>query len=169
MRKAPPLAALTLALAATAVHAETVHQTVPGKSFLLGDGSNAVAKGKAESKDVSGAKSGAVTRVKGEVNQWGFVTAWFGIPTPAGNSIVRLRVYVDKEKPAKFMVYVNTGEGQINLGELKIPADATPETFVDVDVPVKMDREWSGFTIKKAEKSDLPGPWIDQVSVILAE
>ena len=154
---------------AAAADAETVHQTLDGDKIHTGDGGNAVEKGKMESKKVDGAEGGTVARVKGDMEQWGYVTAWFGVPTPAGGSVIRFRVWVDGEKPAKYMLYVRGKDAQSQVGELKIPADATKDTFVTVDVPVTSAAEWSGLTIKKAEKSSLPSPWIDTVSVVLPE
>lgn len=162
------LAAIVLACTLT-IAGEKVHQTLPGKSLRTGGNANAVEKGVAETKEVKDAESGVVARVKGDMNQWGYVTAWFGVPTPAGKSTVRLRVYVDAEKTAKYMLYINTSSGQATIGELKLPADAKPDTFVNVDVPIDAKAEWSGFTLKKADASKLPSPWIDTLSVILAE
>ncbi len=162
-------AVVILLIAALTAHAETVHQSLPANRLSTGDGANAVTKEKAETKEVDGAESTVVTRVKGTMNQWGFVTAWFGIPAPAGESIVRLRIYVSEEETAKYMTYINTKEGQKTLGVLSLPADAKPGDFVTVDVPVKAKEEWSGFTIKKADTSDKPSPWIDTLSIVLPD
>lgn len=159
-----------IVLAATAfAFSEKLHQSLPAKSFRTGDGKDAVEKGVAETREVKDAESKVVTRVKGDMNQWGYVTAWFGVPTPAGKSTVRLRIYVSEEPTAKYMTYINTAKGQVTLGELKVPGDAKPETFIDVDVPVDASTEWSGFTLKKADTSKLPSPWLDTLRVILPE
>lgn len=150
--------------------AESVHQSMPGTKLYTGDGGNAVAKGQMETKKVEGAENGEVARVKGKMTQWGFVTCWFGIPAPEGKVIVRVRVYNEAGvKTAKYMLYTNGKAGQSGVGELKLPADAKENTFVNVDVPVNSKDEWSGLVIKKAEKNDLPSPWIDSVSVVIPD
>ena len=152
--------------------AETVHQTMPGAKLYTGDGGNAVAKGQMETKKVEGAEAagGEVARVKGNMQQWGFVTAWFGLPAPEGKSIVRLRVYNEAgQKAAKYMLYTRNKEGQNGIGDLKLPADAKENSFVTIDVPVTAKAEWNGLVIKKAEKNDLPSLWIDTVSVVIPE
>jgi hypothetical protein len=157
-----------VALAAV-TRAETVHQTIGGDKIYANDGGNAVAKGKMEAKKVDGATSDQVARIKGDMKQWGYVSCWFGLPSPQGKSTVRLRIYVDDPKVAKCMLYTVNKSGQNGIGVLKIPADAKQGTFVNVDVPVETDAEWNGLTIKKAEDSALPGPWIDTVSVVLPD
>jgi hypothetical protein len=161
--------ALAMAAGAAPTTNETVHQKLSGDQLHTGDGAKAIAKGVMEAKKVNGAESdgGQVARFKGDMPQWGFVTAWFGVPAPAGKSVVRLRVYVDDQKTARCMLYTRDKSGQSGIGVLKVPADAKPNTFVSVDVPVTAAGEWSGLTIKKADKSDLPGPWIDTVSIVL--
>lgn len=152
--------------------AETVHQSSPAEKLYTGDGGNAVEKGQAETKKVEGAESasGQVARVKGSMSQWGFVTCWFGIPAPAGKSIVRVRIYNEAgTKTAKYFLYTRNDKGSNGVGELKIPADAKDKSFVTVDVPVNATAEWSGLVIKKAEKNDLPSPWIDTLSVVIPE
>src|SRR5512138_3173238 len=83
---------LALGIVSTA-RAESIHQSVPGSKLHTGDGGNAVAKGQMETKKVDGAQSGDVARVKGTMNQWGYVTCWFGLPAPQGKTIVRIRLY----------------------------------------------------------------------------
>lgn len=162
-------AVLAMFVMAGMARAETIHQTINGDKIYASDGGSAVEKGKMEVKKVDGATSGEVARVKGDMNQWGYVTCWFGIPTPEGKSIARFRIYVDGQKTAKYMLYTAGKNGTNQVGELKVPADAKENTFVTVDVPIDAKQEWSGLTIKKAEKSDLPSPWIDTVSVVLPD
>lgn len=157
-----------VSLCDTAV-AETVHQTVPSAKIYTGSGDNAIDKGVMEVKKVDGATNDQVARIKGNMNQWGYVNCWFGVPAPAGKSIVRIRVFNDGQKTAKYLLYIRTSGGQHMIGPLAIPADAKENTFVDVDVPVNASDEWSGLVIKKADKSDLPSPWIDTVSVVLPD
>ncbi|MFA4943922.1 MAG: hypothetical protein WC789_04395 [Lentisphaeria bacterium] len=166
--KALMVAAVVVFLGGVAL-AGRVHQSLPGDKLYTGDGGNAVAKGQMETSKVEGAESGQVARIKGNLPQWGYVTCWFGIPAPQGSSLVRLRIYVDGQKPAKCFLYTSGKDGQNLVGELKVPADAKAGIFVAVDVPVTAKEEWSGLIIKKAEKSDLPGPWIDTVSVVLPD
>jgi hypothetical protein len=161
-------AAMTLCLATVAL-AETVHQKADAdKAYASGGGAgSAVEKKLMEVKPEEKAESGKIARVAGSVQQWGFVSYWFGIPTPAGKATLRFHIYVDDGKVADFGVYKVTKSGQDFLAKLKIPADAKPKTFVDVDVPVDSKDEWSGITLKKMEKSDDPSPWIDTISVVL--
>lgn len=147
-------------LLASVAGAEQVHQKAAGEK-AAGD------KKLIEIKEIKGAESGKLARVKGEMNQWGYVSYWMGIPAPAGKSVIRLRIYVDKEPTAAFGVYTHSAEGQELVRKLELPADAKPDTFITVDIPVDAKTEWGGVTLKKFEKSDKPGPWIDQVSVVL--
>ncbi|HPO90802.1 MAG TPA: hypothetical protein P5105_03590 [Victivallales bacterium] len=125
-------------------------------------------KNKMEIKEVKGAEEGKVARVKGSMNQWGFVSYWLGIPTPDGKSTIRLRVFHDGNSPAIFAVYINL-EGQKFIKKIEIPEDAENNTFVNIDIPVETDAEWSGIFLKKFEKSDKPSPWIDSITVLLPE
>ncbi len=139
--------------------AESVHQKAAGdrasdKKFL-------------ETKEMKGAESGKISRLKGEMPQWGYVSYWMGIATPAGKSIIRFRVYVDGTDVAAYGVYKHSTEGQELIKKLEIPKDAEKDTFVTIDIPVDSKIEWGGVTFKKFEKNDKPGPWIDQVSVVL--
>jgi len=167
-RKHFTLAAAALLAFTSFVAAETVHQSMPGTKLFTGDGGNAVAKGQAETRKIEGAESGEVARVKGDMVQWGFVNCWFGLPAPEGKAIVRVRVYNEAgTKTAKYLLYTRTKADQSMIGEMKLPADAKENTFVNIDVPLTAKEEWSGLVIKKAEKSDLPSLWIDTVSVVL--
>jgi hypothetical protein len=162
-------AATAVAVLTTGAVAETVHQSVPGDQVSTGDGGNAVEKGQVEVKKVDGASNGQVARVKGSMGQWGYVNYWFGIPAPVGKSVVRLRIYCDGQKTAKYALYMHGKSDQVWLSELKIPADVKTNSFVTVDVPANATAEWGGLTIKKTEASDAPSPWIDTVSTILPE
>jgi hypothetical protein len=161
--------ALTAVLAVTLFGgialAETVFQTVKAGDLFTADGGNAVDKKQVEVQKVDGADGGQVARIKGDMVQWGFVNAWFGQPAPQGKSTVRVRLYVDGQKTAKYALYIH-GKND-SVAELKIPDDAKEKTFVSVDVPVDSDQAWSGLSIKKIETSDLPSPWIDTISIVL--
>jgi hypothetical protein len=161
-------AAMALCLA-TVSFAETVHQKSEGaNAYASGGGAgSAVEKKLMEVKTEEKADSGKIARVAGSVKQWGFVSYWFGIPTPAGKATLRFRIYVDDDAVADFGVYRVSKSGQDFLAKLKIPADAKPKTYVTVDVPVDSKDEWSGITLKKMDNSDKPSPWIDTVSVVL--
>src|SRR5688572_25952405 len=124
--------AIALMFLAHAAVAERVHQTVNGDQIHTGDGSNAVAKGQMEAKKVEGAANGQVAQVKGNTAQWGYVTCWFGLPAPEGKSIARFRLYFDGQKTAKYLLYIRGKDGQTQVGELKLPADATANSFVTV-------------------------------------
>ncbi len=149
--------------------AETVHQTSSGDNLYTGDGGNAVEKGKMEAKKVDGCEAEKIARITGKMSQWGFVTSWFGLPTPAGKAIIRIRMYVDDQPVAKYGLYIANKSGQKHIGLLKIPADAKPNTFVSIDVPANATEEWSGLTIKKMDKSENPSPWLDTISVVLPD
>ncbi len=146
--------------------AADVHQKTEGEGAYVG-GQNAVKAGKMEAKEVAEASAGQVARVPGSMNQWGFVSYWFGLPTPEGKSIIRFRVYVDETPTSTYGVYIAGKFGQKFIAKLKVPADAKPGTFVDVDIPVSHDEEWSGVAFKKFEKNDNPSAWIDAVSTLV--
>ena len=153
------LGAAVLAMAGV-VSAETLHQKREGE-----DGTD---KKYLEVKEMKDASGGRIARVKGSMNQWGYVSYWMGIATPEGPSIIRIRVYNDGEPSAAYGVYKHGPDGQELLQKLTIPADAKKDAFVDIDIPVKNAKsEWGGVTLKKFEKNDKPGPWIDTVSVLL--
>ncbi|HBC88492.1 MAG TPA: hypothetical protein DCZ94_16205 [Lentisphaeria bacterium] len=149
-----------------AAYSESVHQTLPGEAALLNAGKSAVEGKVVEVKTVAGAKNEKLARITGTLSQWGFVSYWFGIPTPAGKSVIRFRIYVEGETAA-FTVYLHTSSEQVALDPIKIPSAAKQNTFVTVDIPVDSKNEWSGIAVKKTEKSDKPGPWIESVSVVL--
>jgi len=145
--------------------AETVHQKAPGESALKGDGKSA--KDVLETNTVEGADSGKVVRAKGSLGQWDYVAYWFGLKVPAGDSILRFRVYNDGNPAASYAIYMRDENGQNMVGKLEIPADAAKNSFVNIDIPVSATEEWSGVIVKKAEKSNKPSPWIDTVSAVL--
>lgn len=148
------------AVSCMVVNAEKIHQKLPGTSFTG-------KKELVESKQVKEATNGKVARMSGKMVQWGYVAYWFGIPAPEGKSIVRFKIYVDKTPVAAYGVYIKTENGQKFIKKLEIPEDAKPESFITIDVPVESDVEWSGLILKKFEKSDKPGPWLDTVSIVL--
>ncbi len=162
MKKTLLASALLFALCLP-VSAETVHQTLKGTAAHKGDGSGAVESGLMETKVVDNAK---VARVQGSMNQWGYVTYWKGQRTPPGAATVRIRVYNTGEPVAGYAVYVSGGPNE-PYGKVSIPADAPANSFVDINIPVALAKESSGIILKKTTKDDLPGPWIDSVSVIL--
>lgn len=166
-------AAMVIAFAGfTTAQAEMVHQTVPGAKLHTGDGGNAVAKGQMETKKVAGAEgeAGEVARIKATMNQWGYVTAWFGLPAPQGKSVIRIRFYNEAgQKAAKYMLYIAGQAGKTGFGELKVPADAKENEFVTIDITVNASQEWNGLTIKKVDKTDLPSPWIDTISIVMPD
>ena len=156
-------------LANVSAYSEAIHQTMEGEdAYVSGGGSgSALAKGLIEVKDVPQADGGKVGRVVGSAGQWAFISFWFGQPAPAGKVIVRFKIYVDGTDTAAFGVYTDLKAGQNLVTKLQIPADAKKDSFVNVDIPVDSPEEWSGLSLKKFEKSDKPGPWIDSVSVVL--
>lgn len=162
MKKTLLASALLLALCLP-ISAETMHQTLKGTAAYKGDGSDAVESGLMETKVVDNAK---VARVKGSMNQWGYVTYWMGQRTPPGTATVRIRVYNTDEPLAGYAVYVSGGPNE-PYGKVAIPADAPANGFVDINIPVALAKEWSGIVLKKITKDELPGPWIESVSVIL--
>ena len=162
MKKTLLVSALFFA-SAFCLQAETVHQTSPGAAAYKGDGSNAVKSGLMETKTI---KDVAVARVTGSLSQWGFVTYWMGLRTPPGASVVRVRVFNTGEPAAGYAVYISGGSKD-SLGKLDIPAGSPANSFVNIDIPVSLEKEWSGIVIKKTTKDQLPGPWIESVSVVL--
>ncbi|MFA6962959.1 MAG: hypothetical protein WC205_19555 [Opitutaceae bacterium] len=145
------------------IQAETVHQTAPGSAAYKGDGSNAVKSGLMETKTI---KDISLARVAGSMNQWGYVTYWMGLRTPPGASVIRVRVFNTGEPTAGYAVYISGGSKE-SLGMLDIPAGSPANSFINIDVPVSLEKEWSGIIIKKATKDQLPGPWIESISVLL--
>ncbi|WP_194500020.1 hypothetical protein [Cerasicoccus arenae] len=140
------------------------YQKAEAESAYKGDGGSAKQDGQLEVKSVGDA---TVARVKDSMAQWGYVTYWMGLPTPAGESKIRFRVLKTEEPTARYIIYVKSAEGQQMLGDLVVPADAANDSFVDVDMPVNFSSEWSGIIVKKASGDNLPSPWIDSVSVLL--
>lgn len=140
---------------------EEVHQKAQGEAPTK-------EKAKMEIKEVKGAEEGKIARVKGDMNQWGFVSYWLGIPTPDGKSTIRFRIYNDGQPTSTYAVYINV-DGQKFIKKIEIPADAKANSFVNIDIPVEADAEWSGIFLKKFEKSDKPSPWIDSISVLVPE
>jgi hypothetical protein len=140
-----------------------VHQSAAGPQAYVG-GDNAVTKGKAE---VNTFGSSTCARVKSDMSQWGYVTYWMGIPTPSGNSIIRVRLYNDGEPSAKYAAYITADGGHKGVGSIVIPEGTPVGEFVDVDLDVYSDSEWSGIVLKKMTKDAEPSPWIESISVIL--
>ncbi len=161
--KYPLLATCLLLASALLVQAETVHQTALGSAAYKGDGGNAVKGGLMETKTV---KDVPVARVTPSMKQWGFVTYWMGLRTPAGDSTIRIRVLNTEETTADYAVYLSGGPNE-PFGRLTIPAGTPADEFVDIDIPVSSDKEWSGIVLKKTTTESLPGPWIESVSVLL--
>jgi hypothetical protein len=162
----PLILALTFLLVASpSAYSETVHQTVNGDSAYTPQGESAVAKKLVEVKDASDGSK--MAHVVGSLTQWGFVNYWFGLPAPAGNAVVRFKVFVDGNATATYNIYTNLKSGQTFVAALAIPADAKKGDFVTVDVPVNSPEDWSGLTLKKADSSDKPSPWIDSISIVL--
>ena len=153
--------ALALSLAIFANAEEEVHQKIQGETPTK-------EKKHMEVKEVKGAEDGKVGRVKGSMNQWGFVSYWMGIPTPDGKSKIRIRVYNDGTPTASYAVYISV-DGQKFIKKIEIPADAKKNAFINIDIPVEADAEWSGIFLKKFEKNDKPSPWIDSISVLVPE
>ncbi len=162
MKKTLLASALVLSLCLPAT-AETVHQTLRGTAAYKGDGSDAVESGLMETKVVDNAK---VARIKGSMNQWGYVTYWIGQRTPPGTATVRIRVYNTGEPVAGYSLYLSGGPNDA-YGKVAIPDGAAANSFVDINIPVALAKEWSGIVLKKITKDELPGPWIESVSVIL--
>ncbi|WFB36860.1 hypothetical protein P3T73_03675 [Kiritimatiellota bacterium B12222] len=158
------LAVLLASALSTYVMADTVHQTSIGSAAYTGSGKSALDVDQMETKDVEG---GEVARVTSGMSQWGFVTYWMGVPTPSGESIIRLKIWNTDEATATYAVYVSSKGGQEGLGQITIPEGSKPNSFVEVDFPVDSEREWSGIVLKKADKQELPSPWIQSVQVIL--
>ena len=80
---------------------------------------------------------------------------------------MRLNIYKTEDPAAAYALYLSGPNGQKGPIRFEIPADAKADSFVDVDVPVNMDDEWSGIILKKIDNTDAPGPWIDTISVVV--
>jgi hypothetical protein len=154
------LSSATLSLSA----ADKVHQSVEAEESKTSGGEYAINVGVMETQEKEGA---TLARAVATAGQWSFVSYWIGIPAPAGKAIVRFRVYNTTEETAKYVMYIKTEESQKMIGELAVPADAPKSAFVDVDIPVEMDVEWSGIILKKAVADEVPSVWLDSISVIL--
>jgi hypothetical protein len=160
------IVALAFCLLANAnAYSETIHQTVRGEAAAAPDGGTALSKKLIETKSIPGAET--VARLVGPAKQWAYVSFWFGIPAPAGKSVIRFKVYVDDTATADYGVYARLKTGQTFLAKLVVPADAKKNSFVDIDIPVDSPAEWNGASLKKMDTSDKPSPWIDSVSVVL--
>jgi len=151
-------------LAGGSAYSETVHQTTRGEDAFAGEGAKAIDKKIIEVKEIS--DSGKVARVVDSVPQWGYVNYWFGLPAPAGASILRVKLYVDENETANYAFYIKKADGEL-IEKLQIPADAKPNSFVSIDIPVDLPQEWNGVALKKTDNSDKPGPWIDSISVVV--
>ncbi|MDF3129495.1 hypothetical protein P0Y35_09845 [Kiritimatiellaeota bacterium B1221] len=143
---------------------EQVHQSASGDAAYTGSGKAALDVDQVEVKTVENKK---VARITPGMSQWGFVTYWMGIPTPSGESIIRLKIWNSGEPAATYAVYFSSKGGQEGLGKITIPENSKANSFVNIDFPVNSEREWSGIVLKKADKQELPGPWIESVQVIL--
>lgn len=157
------IASLVLFLAALSARAETVHQRLEGSAAHKGDGGKAVTAGVMETKTFAGTEAARVTAA---MNQWGYVTYWMGLTTPPGAAIIRITVFNTGEPSAVYAVYISGGSKD-PVGRITIPADAPKDAPVQIDIPVNLAKEWSGITIKKFSPDNLPGPWIQSVSVVL--
>ena len=167
MKKTSLIISALVLLMGCETFAETVHQSTQGDEAYCSDGGKALEKGLIEVKSTPEAEEGKIAQVKGSVPQWGFVSYWFGIPTPAGKATLRIRLYVDDKPVADYGAYVITSAGQILVGKIKIPEGTKAGAFVDVEIPVDSKDEWNGVAIKKFEQSASPSPWIKSLSVIL--
>lgn len=160
------IAALTLSLLASGTaRSETIHQTAQGEVARTSGGADAAAQKLIEIRDLpSGEK---VARLAGSTPQWGFVNYWFGLPSPAGESTLRVKVWVGEEETGSYAFYIKKEGGDPIVKKLEIPADAPKASFVTIEIPVDMPQEWNGLALKKIAASDKPGPWIDSISVVL--
>lgn len=157
------LFASALFLACSFARAETVYQRVDGAAAHKGDGGNAATAGVVETKTFGNVEAARVTAA---MNQWGYVTYWMGLTTPPGAATVRVTVFNTGEPTATYAVYI-AGGGKDPVGRIIIPAGAPKDAPVNIDIPVALDKEWSGITVKKFTPDSLPGPWIQSVSVVL--
>ncbi len=157
---------LAAALLASASVSANVYQSTEAESAYRADGSSgsATQNNLLEIKEVDGA---TLARIKGSMTQWGYITYWMGLPTPAGASTIRFKVYNTGEPTGRYIIYIKDDSGQQQLGEFVIPADAPKNEFVNVDFPVNKQNEWAGIIVKKASTDNLPSPWIDSVSVLV--
>ena len=160
------IGAIAVCLLANAnIYAETIHQTVKGEAAYTGEGGSALTKKQIEVKNVP--DKGTVARVVGSLNQWGYVNFWFGLPVPAGKSVLRFKVYVEDGDTAEYAIYISNSAGDPIVTKLIIPADAPKNSVVTVDVPVDVPAEWGGFAFKKMVTDNKPSIWIESISAVL--
>lgn len=146
------------------LRAETVHQSLAGAAAKTSSGEDAEAKKLIETKNApSGEK---VSRLAASTPQWGFVNYWFGLPSPAGPVVLRVKAFVDDSETAPYAFYIKRDGAEPLVQKLEIPANTAKNTFVTVDIPVDINTEWNGLALKKIAASDKPGPWIESISVI---
>ncbi|WP_269542619.1 hypothetical protein [Cerasicoccus fimbriatus] len=150
-------------LASLSIATANVHQSASGSQAYSGS-NNAVTAEKMETESFDG---NTCARVTASMPRWGYVTYWMGIPTPAGTSIIKFRLYNSGEETTTYSVYLDSNGKHEPLGELTIPADTPANSFVDVELSVYSDTKWSGITLKRTGESNGPSPWIQKVSVIL--
>ncbi|MDR1190142.1 MAG: hypothetical protein LBK60_00570 [Verrucomicrobiales bacterium] len=158
------VAAVAVLTAATS-YGETVHQSLNGTDARTGENAKAVEKNVME---VKSTPDGEIARVVGSVNQWGYVNYWFGLPAPAGKSVIRLKLWVDDpDLTSAYAIYVKR-EGQDPLVcRIKLPADVKKDSMVTVDIPVDVPQEWNCATLKKIVNNDKPSYWIRSISTVL--
>ena len=146
------------------LRAETVHQSLAGAAAKTGSGEDAAAKNAVETKTLPTGEK--VTRVAASNPQWGYVNYWFGLPSPAGPVILRVKAYVDGDETAPYAFYIKRDGAEPLVQKLEIPATAKKDSFVTIDIPVDLNTEWNGIALKKIAASDKPGPWIESISVV---
>jgi|GEM_PF-1704965 len=144
--------------------AQSVHQTLKGEAAFAPSGGSAEKENLIETREIP--DIGKVARVVGSAPVWGFVNYWFGIPAPEGNTILKVDVYFDGNETAPFAFYIKREGGEPLIKKLEIPADAQKDSIVSVEIPIELDHEWNGVAMKKIAKSDQPGPWIREISVV---
>lgn len=156
-------------MAVTVLKAEKIHQKINGDAAVLQNQSSAVASGAMEVKEVKdGDRTVKVARPSGKVEQWGFVSYWMGLATPAGKAILRIRIFVDDDDPAHFSVYKISATGaHEGVKPIRIPDDAKTGSFISLDISLESAENWSGLALKKTEMTANPGPWIESITVVL--
>lgn len=156
---------LTLGLAFTPLaYSQDTHQKVEAEAASTAEGKSALESDLMVSMEQ---EDETVAQIKAELPQWGYVAFWIGIPAPEGNSTIRFRVYNTGEPAAKFIVYIMQDETQKMIAPLELPGDAAANAFINIDIPVEFDSEYSGIILKKAEDEPSPSLWLDSVSVVL--
>lgn len=166
MKKTIPSLAviLTLALHGLPAQAETVHQSLPGTAAKTSGGEDAVAKKQVDTREVP--SGGKAARLAATTPQWGFVNYWFGIPSPAGPVIIRVKAFVDETDPAACAFYIKRDGAEPLVQKFEIPSDAAKNSLVTVDIPVDLPNEWNGLALKKTEAAAKPGPWIAGIEIV---